>query len=95
MGSIQKEGAEHSTFVIDSDKFACSYCGGTTMQASMLGDEPEDVVEDSAFTDLGLENATYRTATVALCQCGHTRLLNILLFDTANADGSTTPALTD
>lgn len=94
MGSIQKEGAEHS-FVVDTNKFACSYCQGTTVQVSKLGDEPEDVTEDSDFSDLGLENATYRTATVGLCQCGHSRLLTIQLFDTLVADGTTTPALTN
>lgn len=90
-----EEGAEHSTFVIDADKVVCPYCNGTTHQTSKLGDEPEDIGEDSNWATLGLENATKRTATVALCQCGHTMLVNVMLFDTANADGSTTPALTD
>ena len=39
-----EEGAEHSTFVIDADKFVCPYCNGTTHQTSKLGDEPEDII---------------------------------------------------
>lgn len=92
---VNREGAEHSTFVIDAEKIVCPYCNGTRHQTSILGDEPEDITEDTAFTALGLENATVRTGTVALCHCGKTFLLDVLLFDTANADGSTTPALTN
>jgi len=88
---IVNEGAEHS-LVQDTNKFTCSFCNGTTLQASKLGDEPEDVTEDTDFTDLGLTNATYRTATVGLCQCGHTRLLHIQLWDTWTFTGAeTTP----
>lgn len=92
--ALDAEGAE-STLVQDAKKITCPYCGGTTHQVSILGDEPEDVVDDSYWTSLGLENAQTRTATIALCQCGHEFCTDIILTDVAAADGSTTPALTD
>jgi len=62
----------------------------------MLGDEPEDIADDSAWwATIAVENATKRTCSVGLCHCGREQILQVFLFDTAAADGTTTPALTN
>ena len=69
--TINAEGAEHSTAVIDSNKIRCGHCGGVKFMVSNLGDEPEDITDDAAFIALGLTNASKRTSSIALCvQCG-------------------------
>ncbi len=88
--AINKEGPEHSTFVIDTNKIACPYCGGVKMMLSNLMDDPNDITEDSRFA------AHYITYTgdscqglVGLCvQCGHTSVPIWYIHDVTTADGS-------
>ena len=85
-----------SSKVTDSAKFKCHVCNSSRIQMTMLGDEPEDITDDATWwATLGLVNATKRTCSVGLCHCGREQILEVKLFDTANADGTTTPALTD
>lgn len=96
--SINKEGAEHSTFVIDANKIACPYCNGTQMMLSNLMDDPNDITEDTVFAALGLTitGGSFQ-GLVALCkQCGHTHVPLWYFFDTVTFTGAeTTPALTN
>jgi len=97
--AINKAGPESGdgTSVIDSNKIACGYCGGTSFQVSTLGDEPEDLVKDLVFAALGLTNATVRTCVVGMCDgCGTLNVLQWQMFDTWTFTGAeTTPVGTN
>ena len=88
--AINKEGAEHSTFVIDTNKIVCPYCNGTQMFLSNLMDDPNDITEDTVFADLLITAAgSPIMGTVALCkQCGHTHVPLWYLFDVGASDGT-------
>ncbi len=82
--SINKEGAEHSTFVIDANKIACPYCNGTQMMLSNLMDDPNDITEDTVFAalDITYTDGVSCQGLVALCkQCGHTHVPLWYVFD--------------
>jgi len=85
-----------SAKVTDSAKFKCHVCNSSRIQLTMLGDEPEDIADDADWwATIAVENATKRSCSVGLCHCGREQILQVFLWDTANADGSTTPALTN
>ena len=88
---IQKEGAEHSTFVIDTNKITCPYCNGTQMMLSNLMDDPNDITEDTDFAALLITAAgSPIMGLVALCkQCGHTHVPLWYLFDVGTSNGTT------
>ncbi len=94
--AIQAGGAE-SALVTDAAKFKCHVCGGTHIQLTMLGDEPEDITQDSTlWATIAVENATKRTCSVVLCSCGREQILQVFLFDNITATGAeTTPDMTN
>jgi len=87
---IQKEGAEHSTFVIDTNKIVCPYCNGTQMMLSNLMDDPNDITEDTVFAALLITiTGGSIQGLVALCKhCGHTHVPYWYLFDVGASDGT-------
>lgn len=89
---VNREGAEHSTFVIDSQKIVCPFCNGTQMFLSNLMDDPNDITEDTVFSAIGITAAgSPIMGLVALCkQCGHTHVPLWYFYDVS---ATTTTAL--
>jgi len=88
--AINKEGAEHSTFVIDSQKVVCPYCNGTQMMLSNLMDDPNDITQDTVFAALLISiTGGSIQGLVALCKhCGHTHVPLWYLFDVSASTGA-------
>lgn len=88
--TIQKEGAEHSTFVIDTNKIVCPYCNGTQMMVSNLMDDPNDIIEDTVFAArlISITGGSFQ-GLVALCkQCGHTHVPLWYFYDITASTGT-------
>ena len=78
-----------SPLVTDAKKILCPVCNGSFHQSSLLGDEPEDI-ENAAtwWATIAVENATKRTANIALCHCGREMIVDVLMFDTYTFTGA-------